>query len=70
VDDPIDHLYLITRHVPARARVFLAYPGFDMKLPSMPGAFDEVSLYGTLSQWSSGMRTGVIQGIDVTFEIK
>ena len=70
VDDAINHLHLITRHLPARAGVFLANPGFDVKLPSVPGAFDEVSFYGSLAQWPSGMRTGIIQGIDHTIEIK
>ncbi|GJL57236.1 MAG: hypothetical protein NPIRA03_00930 [Nitrospirales bacterium] len=69
MDDAINHLDFITGHVPARARVFLANSRFDIKFPSVPWAFDEVSLYGSLSQWPPRMGAGIIKGIDHTFEV-
>ena len=51
-------------------RIVLSLSGDDVELPAVPGAFDEISHYASLSQWPSGMWTGIIKGIDHTFEIK
>jgi hypothetical protein len=70
MDDTIDHLNLKTPYVPGGAWIFFAGSRFDIKLPSVPGAFDEIPFYRALAQWSSGMRTYISKSIDSAIEVK
>jgi hypothetical protein len=70
MDDAIDYLNRKTPYIPGGAWIFFACPRLDVKLPSVPGAFDEIPFYRALAQWSSGMRTCIIKSIDSAIEVK
>ena len=52
------------------ARIFRSFAGLYIESPSVPRTFDDVAIQMAFSERSSRMRTGVVDGVEGSVDIK